>query len=138
MPPSDSRLVLNVARLSFESQELAATKLPINSQDDFASLTAEYSGTHLVRRFDDHNVLVIPLVKGASEVIGTSTKIALGDLVAALARHALTDYLKSLGRSITWGRPLTFPADTKNDLLLDAANQSPRTCPITCLRTVSI
>jgi hypothetical protein len=108
MPPSDCRLVLNVARLSFESQELAATRLPINSENDFASLTAEYSGTHLVRRFDDHNVLVIPLVKGAPEVVGTSTKVGVGEdpgLVAALARHALTNYLKSLGRSITWGRP---------------------------------
>ncbi len=122
MEETTTSLILNVAPLTFHNEVINVTRLALPTPEAFAQLESTLRGTHLLRRADEESAIAIPLVEGAPAILGAEVKLTLAEnlnVVAALARNALTGYLHSLGRLVTWSRPLCFLADVSKDLLLE-------------------
>jgi hypothetical protein len=128
--------VLNVARITFPDVTISATTISLPTPEAFAAIEASTRGTHFIRRTTDDTAVAIPLVDNPPLLAGDSSPILLREnlnLIAALARNALTEYLSSIGRSITWARPLSFLADKRNDLLTGAGDDSSTVLPVAVL-----
>jgi hypothetical protein len=136
MGQNRAALVLNVARITFADTSVPVTKVHLPTPEAFSEVQTTIRGTHLLRRIDDSNAVAIPLVENAPLVAGTAASLVLREnltAVAALARNSLMDYLHSLGRSITWARPLGFLADKRNDLLFEASRSLAAPLPVSVL-----
>jgi hypothetical protein len=129
-------LVLNVSRITFADTTVPVTKVRLPTPEAFTEVQTAIQTTHLLRRIDDISAVAIPLVENAPLVAGTAESLVLREnlnAVAALARNSLMDYLHSLGRSITWARPLSFLADKRNDLLFEPNPSHSSTLPVSVL-----
>jgi len=137
--PSPMQLALNVAPIHHSKSVVTAYSESFKSTDEIPAIRERYRGTHLVRRYEENKVLVLPL-RGDLAALSTPVPVDLSKspyLVAALVRESLINYLSSIGRQIIGVNPISF-IDTKTDLLQQAMQGKPKGDLISVRPTIAI
>jgi hypothetical protein len=128
------QLALNVAPINYSKSVITAYSETFQSTDEIKTIRERYRGTHLVRRYEEKQVLVVPL-RTNLDALSTAVQVDLSKsphLVAALVREALISYLSGRGRPVIGVNPISF-IDTKTDLLQKAMPGKP-TCEVISVR----
>lgn len=125
-------LTLNVSPISFSDAEVTVGVFDYNGKEQLDKLRATYSATHVFRREAGTRILCVPVVAGATAVGDSIEKVHLSKnlpFAASLIRHALLNYLHSLGRQILAYEPIKFIAAGSAEDLLFASVPSGTSCP---------
>ncbi len=133
------QLAFNIAPISPVKAVINAYTEIFESTDEIPAIRERYRGTHLVRRFEENKVLVVPL-RTDSAVLNTPIKVDLSSspyLVAALIRESFLNYLSSIGRKIIAVHPIAF-IDTKNDILEAAIRGKQKTDVVSVRPAITI
>ena len=121
------QLALNIAPIQYSKGVITAYSETFKSTDEIPAIRERYRGTHFVRRYEENQVLVVPL-RADLPALSTPVQADLSKspyLVAALVRESVINYLFSIGRQIIGVNPISF-VDTKTDLLQQAQQGKPK------------